>query len=205
MRSGRSLLMLLGVLIVSVGACSSSAASPSGGEAMSAEPSASAMSESSDAMMSSAPSATTSAIDAYPFVSGYVGHFTGNWTNKTFGSTGAVTWDITADESARTVDIDMTIAGPVFGGPGVKPEKIRLTHLAEGVIRGTSPAFGDIDGTITPDGTLTITLTNIPGGAIAKVAIDGNLTGGDTISINYEVTFAGGSGSATGVVALKKA
>jgi hypothetical protein len=204
--------LLVGAFVVAVGGCSSSA-TPAGSEVAAGQTSAMESAMASGALSSVASAsgepasspAADGAQDAYPFLSGYTGHFAGKWTNKTFGSTGSMTWDITADSTARTVEIDVTIGGPVFGGPGVKPEKIKLTHLAQGVIQGTSPDFGDISGTITPDGTLTITLTNVPGGAIAKVTISGKLSGGDTISIDYTVEFVGGSGSAAGTVTLEKA
>jgi hypothetical protein len=145
-----------------------------------------------------------SAADAYPFLEGYQGTFKGSWTNTTFGSTGSMTWIISADPASRRITIDVTVGGNFFGGPGAPGEKIILTHLATGTIQGTSPAFGDISGTITPDGRLTITLTNISGGVIKQVDITGAFTGGDTIAIDYSVTFAAGGAKAAGKVKLAK-
>jgi hypothetical protein len=135
-------------------------------------------------------------------LAGYQGHFTGPWTNTTFASTGSMTWDITPNPSDRTVKIVVAVGGNFFGGSGAPPESILLTHLGEGVISGKSPAFGDVSGTINPDGALHITLTNIPGGVISKVDITGTFTGGNTISMDYKVTFAAG-GNAAGTVKLK--
>ena len=191
---GSTRLVLVGALLVVVAACGSSAASQG------ASPTASAAAATETA--SASPSANLT--DAYPFLAGYTGHFAGTWSNKTFGSTGSMTWDMTADATARTIKIDVAVGGPVFGGPGVKPESILLTHLADGVIGGKSPAFGDVSGTITPNGLLTITLSNVPGGTIAKVTITGTFTGGDSIAIAYSVEFAGGTGTAAGTASLKK-
>jgi hypothetical protein len=117
----------------------------------------------------------------------------------------ASAWDITADDSARTIAIVVAVGGNFFGGPGAPAETIILTHLADGVIQGTSPAFGEISGTVSTDGMLDITLSGVPGGAISKVDITGAFSGGDTISIDYTVTFAGGGATASGTVSLTKA
>lgn len=114
-------------------------------------------------------------------------------------------WDITADSSARTIDITVNVGGHFFGGSGAPPESIKLTHLAQGVIKGNSAAFGDVSGTITPGGALGITLTNIPGGVISKVEITGTFTGNSTISMVYTVSFAAGGGAASGTVKLSRA
>lgn len=151
------------------------------------------------------PTAPGNATDAYPLLAGYQGHFTGSWDNTTFATTGSMTWDITADPSARTVDITVDVGGRFFGGPGGPPESIKLTHLADGVIKGTSSAFGDVAGTITPGGALSITLTNIPGGVISNVEIRGTFTGSNTISMTYTVDFVAGSGAASGTVKLNRA
>ena len=190
---GSTRLVLVGALLMVVAACGSTAASPA------ASPTATvAASE----VASASPSAN--AVDAYPFLAGYAGQYAGTWTNKTFGGTGSMTWDITADDTARTIKIAVAVGGPVFGGPGVKPETILLTHLADGVISGKSPAFGDVSGTITTGGILTITLSNIPGGTISKVTITGTFTGGDSIAIAYSVDFVGGGAKAAGLASLKK-
>jgi hypothetical protein len=147
---------------------------------------------------------TDAALDAYPMLAGYQGHFTGSWNDSTFGTTGSMIWDLTADSAARTVEITVNVGGRFFGGTGAPPESIKLTHLAQGVINGTSAAFGGVSGTITPDGTLTITLTKLPGGLISKVEIMGTFTGNNTISMAYTVSFAAGGAAATGTVKLNR-
>jgi hypothetical protein len=187
-------LAIAGATILAVAACGSSAST--------APPSAM---HSEDAMESvSEPTETANAADAYPFLSAYEGHFAGSWSNETFATTGPMAWDISADESARTVMIVVDVGGNFFGGPGAPAETIVLTHLADGVIQGTSPAFGDISGTLSPDGMLDITLSSIPGGAISKVTITGILSGGNSIALDYAVAFTAGGAEATGTVTLMK-
>ncbi len=181
-------------LALAVAACGSSAASPSAA-APSPVPSPTA-----DVSAATTPNA----MDAYPFLAAYEGQFAGSWKNATFGSTGSMAWDITADPDARTIKIKVTVGGRFLGGPGAPAETILLTHLADGVIEGTSPTFGQISGTITPEGALQIALSNVPGGAISKVEINGTFTGGDSISISYAVEFTAGGGKATGAVTLSR-
>ena len=152
---------------------------------------------------SAAPSAIAG-TDAYPLVASYAGHFTGSWNNTTFGSTGSMTWDITANAANRTVQIVVNVGGNFFGGSGAPAETILLTHLATGTISGHSAAFGDVAGTITPDGTLTIALSKIAGGVVSTCKITGTFNGTDKISMKYTATFVVG-GTADGVVVLTKA
>jgi hypothetical protein len=196
-------LIALTGLTAGLAACSGAAATPSPTPSPTPGPTATPTASPSPTAMASE-AASVSAVDAFPFLSGYQGTFKGTWNNKTFATTGAMTWIMSADETARTVTIDVTVGGNFFGGPGAPGEKIVLTHLATGTIQGTSPAFGSISGTVTPDGTLTITLAQIPGGVIKQVDVTGKFTGGDSISIDYSVTFAAGGSKATGTVELTK-
>jgi hypothetical protein len=155
-----------------------------------------------------APSASASpdpALDAYPLLAGYQGHFSGKWNDTTFATTGSMTWDITADASTRTVHITVAVGGHFFGGAGGPPESIVLTHLGQGVISGHSQLFGDVSGTITPAGALQITLKNPPGSLISTVDIAGTFTGGTDISMTYSVQFVAGGAVAKGTVTLKRA
>jgi hypothetical protein len=199
--------LVLAGLPLTVAACAGSTSTPSMTPA--ATPGATPPSTPSAAATSitvvATPATLSTVLDAYPLLSGYQGHFTGSWNDSTFGTTGSMTWDITADPSARTVDITVNVGGRFFGGSGAPPESITLTHLTQGVIKGNSAAFGDVAGTITPDGALSITLTNIPGGVISKVEITGTFTGNNTISMAYTVDFVAGGGAATGTVKLNRA
>jgi hypothetical protein len=151
-----------------------------------------------------APQATPAGVaDAYPLLAGMAGHFNGTWNNNTFATTGSMTWDITANPADRTVQIAVNVGGNFFGGSGGPPETILLTHLAQGAIAGHSASFGDVSGTITPDGALHITLTNIPGGAISSCVITGTFTAPDSIAMDYTIDFTAG-GTASGKVTLNR-
>jgi hypothetical protein len=185
--------LALAGLVVSAAACGSSA-STSPVATPTATPSVTA-----------APTASPVPADAYPLLAQYEGNFKGTWTNTTFGSKGSMAWDITADPSARTIKIVVNVGGNFFGGPGAKPETLLLTRLADGVVAGTSPTFGEMNGTITPEGELAITLANVPGGVISKVDISGLFSGTNMIAIDYEVSFAAGGAKAMGKVVLQRA
>lgn len=154
------------------------------------------------ALATSTPTANPS--DAYPVVAALQGHLAGRWTNTTFGSTGTITWDVTPNPAMRTVAIVVTLTGRVLGGSAPPPEHDLLTHLAQGVISGRSAAFGSVNGTITPDGRIHMTLTNLPVPSIASVDITGNINGSTTVSLTYTVTFSGGGGTAKGTVTMTK-
>jgi hypothetical protein len=160
---------------------------------------------STTAVASATPAGTApqSATDAFPLLAGFQGHFAGSWNDTTFATTGAMTWDITVDSTARTVLIKVNVGGNFFGGSGAPPESILLTHLGQGVIAGHSAAFGDVSGTIGPDGTLRIALTGVPGGVVKRVDITGQFSGGSSISMAYSVQLVVG-GSASGTVTLAR-
>jgi hypothetical protein len=203
MRPSYSIRLALAGLAFSVAAC--------GGSSSTTAPSAPTTAPSAPTTATASPTATAStatsdsATDAYPFVASFEGHFTGSWNNTTFGSTGSMAWDITANPSDRTVVITVDVGGRFLGGSGAPPESIKLTHLGEGVIAGHSPTFGDVSGTITPGGALHITLTNIPGGLISQVDISGTFTGANAISLKYTVAFVAGGSNAVGTVTLARA
>jgi hypothetical protein len=208
MRPNYSIRLALAGLAFSVAACGGSTASTSISTATPAAPSpTAAASAAATPSPTGAESAVSSngATDAYPLVAGFEGHFTGSWNNTTFGSTGSMTWDIVASPSDRTVLITVNVGGRFLGGSGAPPESIKLTHLGEGAIAGHSPTFGDVSGTITPDGALHIVLTNIPGGLVSRVDISGTFTGANAISLQYTVAFVAGGSNAAGTVTLARA
>ncbi|MBV8196344.1 MAG: hypothetical protein JOY80_12560 [Candidatus Dormibacteraeota bacterium] len=148
------------------------------------------------------PRPTALPADAYPVMAALQGHLAGKWTNTTYSTNGTMAWDVSADSSARTVTIVVTITGNAFGMPAPAPERIELTHLAQGRIGGPSMAFGTVNGTITSTGHLQMTLTQLPVAMITKVDVSGMLTA-TSVTLNYTVTFSGG-GTATGTVTMSK-
>ena len=205
MRQSHRIPLVLAGLALSVAACAGSTSTPSATptSAPSAPPTSTPTAPPTPTAAVAIPTTSSDAADAYPMLAGFQGHFTGPWTNTTFASTGSMTWDITPNPSDRTVKIVVAVGGNFFGGAGAPPESILLTHLAQGAISGHSAAFGDVSGTINPDGALHIVLTNIPGGVISKVEIIGAFTGGNAIAMDYKVAFAAG-GNAAGTVRLNR-
>jgi len=165
---------------------------------------ASSAPSSSAAVTTTTPSSTATANgnDAYPTVAALAGLYSGTWTNTTFGSSGTIKWTVMANASARSVTIVINVTGNVFGGQAPAPESITLTHLNQGVIKGTSSGFGSVDGTVQPDGSINVTLTNIPGGRVTTVTISGMLSP-PSISLAYAVTLSSG-GHASGTVTMMR-
>lgn len=112
-------------------------------------------------------------------------------------------WDIATDDAAQVVTVTVTLGGNVFGGAAPPAEHIELTHLVRGTIGGHSAAFGDVSGTVSMDGTINITLANVPGGVVTGGTNTGKLTGGTTITLDYTVTLASG-GTAKGTVSMSR-
>jgi len=191
------------VLIAAIVTGCGSAATPTPAPSPTPTPTVTASAEPATAPIPPTSSAAAGAADAYPLLAGFAGHFVGSWNDATFATTGSMTWDINADPAARTVTIVVAVGGNFFGGSGGTTETIELTHLAQGAISGHSAAFGDVAGTVTPAGTLTIALTNVPGGVVSSCAVTGTFSNAETISILYTVTFVAG-GTATGTAALSR-
>lgn len=131
------------------------------------------------------------------------GHLTGPWTNATFKTTGTMTWDVTSDATTRTVTLTITLTGNVLGAAAPAPERIKLTHLATGIVQGPSASFGTVNGIITPDGRMHFQLTNLPQTSIKTVDIAGKVTQGTSVAFGYTVTMTNGS-AAQGSVTLTK-
>lgn len=119
--------------------------------------------------------------------------YTGAWNNRTFGSTGALTIDI--EIGARSVTGSIDFDGPVFGGgdPPAIPLNAKLRSDGSGsfLIKGT--AMGDLEGDFTKDGSLTIVISNIPGGFLTEARIDGKFDlEVESFTASYEIDNASG-------------
>ena len=133
----------------------------------------------------------------------YVGEWSGEWRNTTFGSTGAARASTTAepDGSATfTVDLD----GFVFGALDPDPMTYIGTYTADGATFETpdDPLFGDLTIIVTRDGEITIQGELVPIDGIASLFATGTITA-DEVSLNYTVAFSGG-GEAVGELVLTK-
>ncbi|MBU6401293.1 MAG: hypothetical protein KGS61_13340 [Verrucomicrobia bacterium] len=120
-----------------------------------------------------------------------VGRYVGAWTNITFGSTGkaVIAIQVTGTNANLAFDMDGYVFGqmdpPLINMPGtVQGDIIQLDDQGVGM-------FGNITGNVdATHGTLTATLTNIPGGFILQVTATGTVTN-SAINLAYTVSFPG--------------
>ncbi|MEO5916348.1 MAG: hypothetical protein ABIS50_19080 [Luteolibacter sp.] len=125
--------------------------------------------------------------------------YEGSWKNKTFGSTGALTIDLTIKNSRASGSFDLD--GPVFGGlnPPAIPFDFPVKANGSGKIKVNGTIMGDFNGTIDEDGNFSVTITNIPG-ALTEARINGVFDIKlEKLTADYVVDNAGGP-YANGVV-----
>jgi hypothetical protein len=103
-----------------------------------------------------------------------------------FQSTGALT--IVLNMSKTKVSGSFDFDGPVFGGgdPAPIPFDIPLNKNGGGSVKIVGTSLGDITGTFTKDGTLTQTITNIPGGFLTSTKLSGKF---DLKNRTYKSTY----------------
>ncbi len=100
--------------------------------------------------------------------------YAGSWTNKTFGSTGPLT--IRLDITKTKVSGNFNLDGPVFGGinPPPIPFNVPLKSNGSGTFNVIGTLIGDIAGSFTSEGKLTIAITNVPGGTVTDASFNGS-------------------------------
>ena len=121
-------------------------------------------------------------------------NYVGSWTNLTFGSTGKAVFDTTVVGTNATIVFDFD--GFVFGY--IDPSAMTMFGtLQDSIIKCTTngvPVYGDIKCFVNLAlGTISVSLTNVPGGSIKTVAITGLVTNG-VMNLNYTVNFIGAPG-----------
>ena len=189
-----AMVILGGTAVVALAGCGSSDRSSSSSAATSATTSGAAT--------------TTSVNPAAAAAALFNGHYSGTWTNQTFGSSGTEAIDVRIDPATGAVTMTMTLTGNVFGGtaPGPLTFTGRLPATAGGDVSlaGTSPLFGPYSGTVAADGTFSMTCPSVPGGRVTKFAATGKVDPtGKGASLAYTVTLADGT-VAHGVAAITK-
>ncbi len=139
------------------------------------------------------------------FVAVLSGNWAGGWRNNTFGTSGSATMTLGSDTIGQTFQATLDLNGSVFGLGDPPPQTFNGTYTpASGAtINVTSPVFGTLAATVSPAGQISGSLTGVPGGSISRVDLTGTATP-TVITINYTITFAGGGGTATGVLTLNK-
>ena len=167
-------------------------------------------SETSSSSASSSASSTTTAAStsssgaAVALAALYNGHYTGTWTNQTFGSTGSIVADVQIDPSSGMVTVKLTLGGNVFGAaaPGPLTFTGQIPASGTGTIQGTNDFFGPYSASVKPEGSFTVTCPNVPGGRVKTFSETGSLSV-KGVDVTYTVTLADGS-TAHGVASATK-
>jgi len=134
----------------------------------------------------------------------YAGTWLGEWHNTTFGSSGAASATITVDTSTMTFTLVSDLDGFVFGASDPPPETYTGPYDENGVsLTANSETFGTTHMTVTPDGQVSGSSTDVPNASIDSVQYSGTITP-TTYSVSYTVVFSGGGGTADGVVTMTK-
>lgn len=98
---------------------------------------------------------------AAPFAGGST--YLGSWKNTTFGSTGALKIQLTITKTNVSGSLDLD--GPVFGAgdPPAIPFSMKRKSDGSGSLKLIGTPLGDITAGFKADGTINMSLTNIPG------------------------------------------
>lgn len=135
--------------------------------------------------------------------SALAGAWVGQWNNVTFGSTGAARATVTVDAQAQTFVVVLDLDGNVFGGSNPPPDTFYGTYTSEsGTFGGVSPTLGTVSMTITKNGVVSGSFTNIPNAGLKDEKLTGALTP-QTYTVNFTITFTDNS-TATGVTNMTK-
>ena len=128
-------------------------------------------------------------------VSGFVGSYTGTWTNTTFDSTGPVTMDIQADADAGTFAVVIDLDGSVFGAGDPEPFTFEGGFTADGgATSGSSPVLGSFTFTIDGQGEWQLNAPDVPDTRVAAFTVSGTAQGG-AVNATYAVIFEAGGGA----------
>ena len=129
-------------------------------------------------------------------IEGFVGMWTGTWTNTTFGSSGSAEFDLELVEDGIIVSMDL--GGGVFGQSDPAPEEWGLDafDLLTGGGGIETSTFGDVSFEIDANG-ITLIAHDVPAPGIARFEATGALTDAPALTGTYIVTFDDG-GTAEG-------
>lgn len=99
--------------------------------------------------------------------------YEGSWTNTTFQSTGDLVIDLNIKGNKVNGSFDLN--GNVFGGSDPAAIKFSATIAAngKGSFKRTGTSIGDVQVDFDSKGNLDILITNIPGGFLHEVRVDG--------------------------------
>ncbi|MFQ5554151.1 MAG: hypothetical protein ACE5GC_02115 [Acidimicrobiia bacterium] len=135
-------------------------------------------------------------------IEGFVGAWTGTWSNTTFGSSGSADFDLEIVEDGVIVSMDL--GGGVFGQGDPAPEEwgFDAFDLLTGGGGLETSVFGDVSFELSADG-ITIIADDVPAAGIARFEATGSLTDAPALVGTYIVTFdAGDTAEGTFEIAL---
>ena len=135
-------------------------------------------------------------------ISDFVGNWSGQWNNTTFGSTGSTTMTLTSDATNMTAQMILDMNGNVLGGADPAPMTLDGTYTdTEFTVSATTDLFGEFTLSVDNMGVLTGAGINVPNTSIDKVDLSGTATP-TSITINYVVTFSADAGGGTAIGVL---
>lgn len=119
-----------------------------------------------------------------PFASASL--YQGSWTNKTFETSGPLS--IAIQTSADQIMVNLDLDGPVFGeeDPDAVEFAIPLDELGNGNFSVAGTPIGDLSGTFTSDGHVTVHIRAISVGFIRDAAVEGTF---DLLMETFEGTY----------------
>lgn len=99
--------------------------------------------------------------------------YEGTWKNNTFDTSGPLRIEV--DQTATSTTITIDLDGPVFGQGDPPPFSfdVPIDEDGEGEFSVSGTQIGDVRGSIEGDGEVDIDITNIPGGFLSDVEMDG--------------------------------
>jgi len=134
----------------------------------------------------------------------WLGNWTGQWNNTTFGSQGAVTFHISANPVSKTLRFTYDINGNVGGFMDPAPISGNGTYGPSGAVIPVSiPLFGSGTATLNAAGGFQLASNSSLITSIVNFNATGINNGNNSLSLNYTVAFTGG-GSATGTALLQR-
>jgi len=137
-----------------------------------------------------------------PDLSSFPRNWAGGWVNNTFGSRGSASAVISFNTAAQTFQIVLTLGGQVFGVGAPPPQTFSGSYSSAGAqITTSSPLFGNVTTTADAGGRITGSATGLANPDISRFDFSGTATR-ERVTINYTVVFAGGGGTAEGVLTL---
>ncbi len=131
----------------------------------------------------------------------FIGDWSGQWNNTTFGSSGSVEATVAVDAAAESASLTLDLGGFVFGGSDPDPVVIELDLSGTPPLSASDGLFGDSTIEVGEDGTVTMTAHAVPGlGGLTMVVTGAPDPGGWQMA--YTIHNQDGSVFAEGVMDL---